>query len=234
MSMVHASSGLVHPPSKHLKSEVAIVCGIARAVLLDDGIIDWSGFEADYDLIRDRIEDVFPVLFQDFNRRIRQPGGFHLTNPPRDRVWNTPSGRANFLVFAGVAEDERIDNPSMLRLATLRSHNQYNTTIYGLDDRYRGVFGGRMVVFMNEQDMKERGIAPDSVVDLEGVADDGRTRIVQGFKVKPYHLPRGSIGAYYPETNPLLALDHHDAKSKCPAAKSIPVLVRPSATQPAA
>jgi molybdopterin-dependent oxidoreductase alpha subunit len=227
MSMVHASGGLVHPPSKQLKSEIAIVCGIAKATLLDDGIIDWSGFEENYDLIRDRIEDVFPSLFGDFNRRIRQPGGFHLTTPPRDRVWNTPTGRANFLVFEGVVEDPSVDDASVLRLATLRSHNQYNTTIYGLDDRYRGVFGGRMVVFMNEIDMKARGIEPDSLVEIESLAGDGRKRLVRGFKAKPYAIPQGSIGAYYPETNPLLPLAYYDQKSKTPAAKSIPVLVRP-------
>ena len=226
MSMVHASAGLVHPPSGELKSEVAIVCGIASATLPHDGI-DWSAFEENYDLIRDRIEDIFPALFRDFNRRIRQPGGFHLPIPPRDRVWNTPTGRANFLTFEGVAENPPVDGASVLRLATLRSHNQYNTTIYGLDDRYRGVFGGRMVVFMNEIDMKERGIAPDALVEIESVADDRQRRVVRGFKARPYSIPRGSIGAYYPETNPLLPLGYHDLKSKTPAAKSIPVLVRP-------
>jgi formate dehydrogenase major subunit len=226
MSMVHASAGLVHPPSKHLKSEVAIVCGIARATLRDDGI-DWLGFEENYDLIRERIEDVFPALFRDFNQRIRQPGGFHLPIAPRERIWHTPTGRANFLVFPGVAEDPPVDGVSVLRLATLRSHSQYNTTIYGLDDRYRGVFGGRMVVFMNEIDMKERGIAPGTLVEIESLAGDGQKRVVRGFKVRPYAIPQGSIGAYYPETNPLLPLSHHDVKSKTPAAKSIPVLVRP-------
>jgi molybdopterin-dependent oxidoreductase alpha subunit len=225
MSMVHASRGLVHPPSDKLKSEVAIVCGIARATLADDPI-DWSAFEANYDLIRDRIEAVFPALFRDFNRRIRQPGGFHLPTSPRELVWNTPTGRANFLLFEGVAEDPPVDCASMLRLATLRSHNQYNTTIYGLDDRYRGVFGGRMVVFMNEIDMKERGIAPDDLVEIESLADDRQKRVVRGFKARPYSIPRGSAAAYYPETNPLLPLAHHDVKSKTPAAKSIPVLVR--------
>jgi molybdopterin-dependent oxidoreductase alpha subunit len=227
MSMVHASAGLVRPPSMHLKSEVAIVCGIASATLLEAGIIDWSSFEDNYDLIRERIEEVFPVLFRDFNRRIRQPGGFHLPTPPRDLVWKTSTGRANFLVFEGIAEDPRVDNASVLRLATLRSHNQYNTTIYGLDDRYRGVFGGRMVVFMNEVDMKTRGIASGAVVEIESLADDDQTRIVRGFKVLPYDIPQGSMGAYYPETNSLLPLAHHDVKSKTPASKSIPVLVRP-------
>jgi molybdopterin-dependent oxidoreductase alpha subunit len=227
MSMVHASAGFLQPPSEQLKSEVAIVCGIARATLPDDRIIDWSAFEESYDVIRERIEEVFPALFRDFNRRIRQPGGFHLPIPPRDRVWNTPTGRANFLVFDGIAEDPPFADASVLRLTTLRSHDQYNTTIYGLDDRYRGVFGGRMVVFMNEIDTIERGIAPEALVEIESLADDGQKRVVRGFKARPYGIPRGSIGAYYPEANPLLPLAHHDVKSKTPAAKSIPVLVRP-------
>jgi molybdopterin-dependent oxidoreductase alpha subunit len=226
MSMVHASAGFARPPSEHLKSEVAIVCGIAKATLPDD-LIDWSKFETNYDLIRDRLEAVFPALFRDYNRRIREPGGFHLPVPPRDLVWNTPTGRANFLIFDNVAEDLSRDDASVLRLATLRSHNQYNTTVYGLDDRYRGVFGGRMVVFMNEADMKARGISADALVDIEAVSDDGQKRVVRGFKVRPYNIPKGSIGAYYPETNPLLPLAHHDRKSKTPAAKSIPVLVKP-------
>jgi molybdopterin-dependent oxidoreductase alpha subunit len=227
MSMVHASAGFARPPSEHLKSEVAIVCGIAKATLQDDHLIDWSEFEVNYDAIRDRMEAVFPSLFRDYNKRIRQPGGFHLPVPPRDLVWNTPTGRANFLIFDNMAEDLSRDGASVLRLATLRSHNQYNTTVYGLDDRYRGVFGGRMVVFMNEADMKDRGIAAGDLVDIEAVTDDGQKRIVRGFKVRPYNIPKGSIGAYYPETNPLLSLAHHDWKSKTPAAKSIPVLVRP-------
>jgi anaerobic selenocysteine-containing dehydrogenase len=147
-------------------------------------------------------------------------------------VWKTPSGRANFLVFDGIDEEPPVSHPAMLRLATLRSHDQYNTTIYGLDDRYRGVFGGRMVVFMNAADMKERDIAPEMLVEIEAPADDGRQRIVRGFKARPYEIPRDSIGAYYPECNPVLALAHHDLKSKTPAAKSIPVLVRPQSAHP--
>jgi len=228
MSMVHASNGLVEPPSPMLKSEVAIVCGIALATLGDCGI-DWDGFEADYNLIRDKIAEVFPALFHDFNTRIKQKGGFHLKNGARDREWKTASGKANFLVFDGLAEDPHVENPHMLRLATLRSHDQYNTTIYSLDDRYRGVFGGRMVVFMNAEDMAARNIAPDSLVELESLADDDATRKVTGFKAKPYNIPRGSIAAYYPETNNLLPLAFHDTQAKTPAAKSIPVLARPAA-----
>ena len=225
MSMVHASSGLVEPPSEHLKSEVAIVCGMAKATLLDCGI-DWDSFAADYNRIRDKIEEVFPDLFADFNDQIRCPGGFHLTNPPRQRVWNTATGRANFLVFSGVDEDPPVSDPTMLRLATLRSHDQYNTTIYGLDDRYRGVFGGRMVVFMNEADMQARGITEGDIVEIESLAEDRERQVVGGFWAKPHSIPVGSIGAYYPETNPLLPLAYHDLKSGTPAAKSIPVLVR--------
>jgi formate dehydrogenase major subunit len=226
MSMVHASSGLITPPSEHLKSEVAIVCGMAKATLPDCGI-DWDFYASDYNRIRDKIEAVFPDLFANFNEKIRHPGGFHLTNPPRQRVWNTPTGRANFMAFPGVEEDCPVADPAVLRLATLRSHGQYNTTIYSLDDRYRGVFGGRMVVFMNEADMQTRGIAEGDEVEIESLAEDGKRRVVGGFWVKTHSIPVGSIGAYYPETNPLLPLAYHDLKSGTPAAKSIPVLVRP-------
>src|SRR5208283_1338224 len=163
------------------------------------------------------------------------PGGFHLTNPPRQRVWNTPTGRANFLVFPRVEEDCPTSDPAMLQLATIRSHDQYNTTIYSLNDRYRGVFGGRMVVFMNADDMADRGILPDSLVELESVTEGGDVRrSASGFKVRPYNIPRGSIAAYYPETNGLLPLSYHDKKSKTPSAKSIPVVVRPMAGRAAA
>jgi molybdopterin-dependent oxidoreductase alpha subunit len=225
MSMVHASSGLVTPPSEHLRSEVAIVCGMANATLPDRGI-DWCFYIEDYSRIRDKIEAVFPELFARFGERIREPGGFHLTNPPRQLVWNTATGRANFLVFPGVDEDPSVFDPAALRLTTMRSHDQYNTTIYSLDDRYRGVFGGRMVVFMNEADMHTLQIAPGTLVEIESLAGDGKKRIVRGFSAKPHDIPAGSVGAYYPEANPLLPLAWHDLKSGTPAAKSIPVLVR--------
>jgi formate dehydrogenase major subunit len=214
----------VEPPSPHLKSEVAIVCGMAKATLPNCGI-DWDFFVTDYNRIRDKIEQVFPQLFADFNERVRRPGGFHLTNLPRQRVWETPTGRANFMLFHGVSEDDPVSDPAMLRLATLRSHDQYNTTVYSLDDRYRGVFGGRMVVFMNEGDMRARDIAEGDLVELESLADN-QGRVVRGFWAKTHNIAPGSIGAYYPETNPLLPLTFYDVKSGTPAAKSIPVLVR--------
>jgi len=225
MSMVHASGGLLAPGSEHLKSEVAIVCGMARATLTDR-TVDWQSFEDDYDLIRDKIEEVFPDLFKDFNAKIRKPGGFRLANGASERVWRTSTGKARFLVFRGVDEDPPSPHPEMLRLATIRSHDQYNTTIYSMDDRYRGVYGTRTVVFMNKDDMAARGIASQALVEIEALNDDGVERRIRGFAALPYDIPRGSIAAYYPEANPLLALAHHDAKSGTPAAKSIPVTVR--------
>ncbi len=225
MSMVHASGGLLAPGSEQLKSEVAIVCGMARATLTDT-TVDWQSFEDDYDLIRDKIEQVFPDLFKDFNSKIRKPGGFRLANGASERVWRTSTGKARFLVFRGVDEDPPVPHPEMLRLATIRSHDQYNTTIYSMNDRYRGVYGTRTVVFMNEDDMTARDIAPRALVEIETLSDDGVERRVSGFAALPYDIPRGSIAAYYPETNPLLALAHHDVKSGTPAAKSIPVIVR--------
>ena len=225
MSMVHASGGLLSPGSEHLKSEVAIVCGMARATLTS-ATVDWQSFEDDYDLIRDKIEEVFPDLFKDFNAKIRKPGGFRLANGASERVWRTSTGKARFLVFRGVDEDPPSPHPEMLRLATIRSHDQYNTTIYSMDDRYRGVYGTRTVVFMNKDDMAARGIASQALVEIEALNDDGVERRIPGFAALPYDIPRGSIAAYYPEANPLLALAHHDAKSGTPAAKSIPVIVR--------
>ena len=225
MSMVHASGGLLSPGSEHLKSEVAIVCGMARATLTH-ARVEWQSFEDDYDLIRDKIEEVFPDLFKDFNAKIRKPGGFRLANGASERVWRTSTGKARFLVFRGVDEDPPSPHPEMLRLATIRSHDQYNTTIYSMDDRYRGVYGTRTVVFMNKDDMAARGIASQALVEIEALNDDGVERRIRGFAALPYDIPRGSIAAYYPEANPLLALAHHDEKSGTPAAKSIPVIVR--------
>ena len=232
MSMVHASGGLVEPPSPALKSEVSIICGIARSTLPGSGI-DWDGFECNYDLIRDKIEAVFPALFADFNARIRVPGGFHLHNGPRHLEWKTATGRANFLVCAGVAENPEIADPRALLMATIRSHDQYNTTIYSLDDRYRGVFGGRLVVFMNRDDMADRHIQADQLVELESVTSGGDVRrTASGFKARPYNIPRrGRSPPTIPKTNGLMPLSHHDKKSKTPSAKSIPVIVRPMVGQ---
>jgi hypothetical protein len=176
MSMVHASSGRNKPASAQLLSEVAIVAGIAKATLGGRTVVDWDGLVADYDRIHDAIEEVFPI-FQGYNARIRVPGGFHLTSTARERIWATPSGKANFLVFEGCGEDPPQSAPDFLWLSTIRSHDQYNTTLYSMSDRYRGVFGQRDVVFLNEYEMKKRGFADGDRVDLITESSDASSAI---------------------------------------------------------
>ena len=223
MSMVHASKGLNAPASEHLKSEPAIVAGIARAVLGEDDAVDWSGLIADYDQIRELIARVFPGTFDNYNERVRVPGGFRLPVPPSDRVWKTASGKANFLVHAPKAGDPRQGDPEVMILTTLRSHDQYNTTIYGQDDRYRGVFGRRDVVFANPDDIATRGLTSGDRIDLAAAFDTGAERVVRGFTIVARDIPRGCLAAYYPETNILVDLDDRDTRSGTPAYKSVPV-----------
>jgi molybdopterin-dependent oxidoreductase alpha subunit len=226
MSMVHASAGRNTPASDHLMSEPAIIAGVALATLGDRTLVDWNGLVADYDRIRDAIEAVFPI-FQGFNARIRVRGGFHLTSSARERIWATPSGKANFLVFKGVGEDPPEADPDFLWLSTVRSHDQYNSTLYSMSDRYRGVFGQRDVVFLNEYEMRKRGLADGDRVDLITESTDGVERIVRNFRVVGYSFPNGCCAAYYPETNPLVPLYAHDPLSFTPSYKGIPIrLVR--------
>ncbi|HDR9224343.1 TPA: FdhF/YdeP family oxidoreductase [Burkholderia vietnamiensis] len=232
MSMVHASAGRNAPASAHLRSEPAIVAGIARATLGHASRVPWEQLVANYDRIRDAIETVLPI-FQAYNERIRVPGGFHLASTARERVWATPSGRANFFVFSGLDEDLHHDDPDALRLTTMRSHDQYNTTLYSHSDRYRGVFGQRDVVFMNPRELGRRNLHPGERVDIVALAADGIERIVRGFKVVEYSLPDGCCGAYYPEANPLVPLDAFDPQSRTPSYKSVPVkVVRAAAVGP--
>lgn len=224
MSMVHASLGLNPPASEHLKSEPAIVAGLARAVLGERSVVDWDWMIADYDRIREAIEDVFPI-FQGYNARIRVPGGFHLTSTARERIWATPSGKANFLVHPGLGEDPALSDPDALRMTSMRSHDQYNTTIYSLSDRYRGVFGQRDVVFLNSEEIARRGLEAGDRVDLVAVTDDGVERRLRGFQVVPHALPAGSCAAYYPETNPLVPLHARDPMSFTPSYKSFAVRI---------
>jgi molybdopterin-dependent oxidoreductase alpha subunit len=226
MSMVHASRGFLKPPSDELRSEPAIVAGIAMATLGDKYGIDWTGMVANYDRIRDKIEEVFPD-FRDFNRRVRKPGGFRLTVAASDREWKTQSGKAQFLVAPGLDEDARLHDPEALVLTTLRSHDQYNTTIYGMDDRYRGVFGRRDVIFMNQQDLASRGLRDGDVIDIHAIADT-KGKKVSGFTAVAYDIPVGSIAGYYPEMNRVIALADHDRRSGTPAYKGVPVKVEKS------
>ncbi|GJD49429.1 Protein YdeP [Methylobacterium crusticola] len=225
MSMVHASAGRNAPASAHLRSETAIVAGLARATLGPASTIPWEHLTADYDRIRTAIEAVFPI-FQGYNARIRVRGGFHLTSLARERIWATPSGKAEFAVYEGLEEDPHQDDPEALWLTTLRSHDQYNTTLYSLSDRYRGVFGQRMVVFLNEAEMGRRGLRAGDAVALETLSTDGVSRVVEGFKVVPYRLPDGCCGAYYPEANPLVPLYARDPQSGTPSYKAVPVRIR--------
>ncbi len=219
MSMVHASHGKLKPASPALLSEPAIVAGIAKAAV-PTAPVDWDGLVADYDRIRDKIEDVFPD-FKDFNARVRIPGGFRLRVGASNRIWDTPDGKAHFLVHPGVDEDDGQDD-TPLTLTTVRSHDQYNTTIYGLNDRYRGVTGRRDVIFANADDLAAMGLAHGDLVDV--VARSGRVLAKQ--TVLAHAISRGSVAAYYPEANGLIALDDYDRQSGTPSYKSVPVTLR--------
>ncbi|TIN69220.1 MAG: FdhF/YdeP family oxidoreductase [Mesorhizobium sp.] len=224
MSMVHASRGFLNPPGKAVRSEPAIIAGIAKATLGDRHGIDWDGMIANYDRIRDKIEEVFPD-FSGFNMRVRKPGGFRLDVAASSRRWNTPDGKANFLTSPGLSEDWSADG-GVLTLTTIRSHGQYNTTIYDLDDRYRGVFGRRDIVFMNAEDLALRGLRDGDRIDVLGLigAPDDR-HIARGYTAVAYDIPRGSIAGYYPEMNVVMSLHHYDRQSGTPSYKAIPVRI---------
>lgn len=220
MSMVHASSGKLKPASPLLRAEPAIVAGMAKATLKTTRV-DWMHLVADYDRIRDLIEQTIPG-FEDYNARIRVPGGFRMPLPPTKRIWPTATGKAMFSVFEGVNEDVSGEGDNVLRLITLRSHDQYNTTIYALDDRYRGVFGRRDVLFMNEADMAQSGLEHGDRVDIE-TALPGSAQRLEDITVVAYAIAPGSVGAYYPEANVLVPLDYLDKESGTPSYKSVPV-----------
>ena len=233
MSMVHASRGTLPPASSLLKSEPAIVAGIARATL-PDSKIDWDWYIADYSRIRDAIEAVFPD-FDNYNERVRVPRGFRLDIPAGRREWRTASGKANFIVFDSARQRPlaREDAKDALVLATVRSHDQYNTTIYGKNDRYRGITGRRDVVFVNAADLAERGLEHGDLIDIEAVAEcehAGAPRIVRDFVAVAFDIARGSVAAYYPEANGLVALANYDSQSGTPSYKSVPVVLRRAAS----
>ncbi|NLA68612.1 MAG: FdhF/YdeP family oxidoreductase, partial [Gammaproteobacteria bacterium] len=227
MSMVHLSSGIRPPASDTLLSEPAIVAGLARATLGARSRVDWAWLVEDYDRIRDLIARVFDDC-HDFNERVRVPGGSRLSNRARDRRWYTPTGRAAFIP-ARVPVDNPIHRARrehgrkpVFTLATVRAHDQYNTTVYGLDDRYRGVFGERRVLFINAADIAALGMAAGDRVDLESLCEDRVRRRAPGFLLVEYDIPRGCLAAYYPETNPLVPLSSFAEGSRTPTSKSVP------------
>jgi molybdopterin-dependent oxidoreductase alpha subunit len=229
MSMVHLSRGSLHPPSDQVRSEVAIVCQLARALLGPDHPVPWEQFNSDYDAVRDAIAAVVPG-FDDYNRKVRAPDGFQLPHGPRDaREFPTSTGKANF--SANPLEWVPVP-PGRLILQTMRSHDQYNTTIYGLDDRYRGVKDGRRVVFVNPADIERFGLKDGDRVDLvsEFTNGDGQLqeRRAKDFMVVAYSTPQGNAAAYYPETNPLVPLDHTAARSNTPVSKAIVIRLEPA------
>ncbi|MFC5578833.1 FdhF/YdeP family oxidoreductase [Lysobacter niabensis] len=225
MSMVHLSAGMNPPASEQLLSEPAIIARLAAATL-PHSRTPWLALVEDYDRIRERIARVVDG-FEDFNARVRTAGGFHLHHPNRERAFPTRDGRAQFVVHPLTAATGMEDAP--LTLMTVRSHDQYNTTVYGLDDRYRGVHGLRRVCFISREDLQRHGFGDGELVDIVSVWNEAggvREREVHGFRLVEYDIPPGCLAAYFPETNPLVPLDSYAERARTPASKSIPVRLR--------
>ena len=225
MGIVQASRGVLPPASSELLSEPAIVARLARATLGDRGPVAWEELAGDYDRIRDAIERVIPG-FERYNERMRVPGGFHLPNAARDRVFRTATAKARFTVHP---LPTRALAPGELVLTTVRAHDQFNTTIYAPNDRYRGVRGGRRVIFLHPDDIRERNLAAEVAVDITS-HHGGETRCARNFRVVPYDVPRGCAAAYFPEANVLVPHDHVAAGSNTPASKAIVITVRRAAS----
>ncbi|NEI36090.1 FdhF/YdeP family oxidoreductase [Rhizobium leguminosarum] len=227
MSMVHGSAGINRPASPHLLSEVAIIAGIAQATV-GSAVVDWAELADDHDRIRDHIEATIPG-FENYNTRLRKPRGFHLRNTAAHREWDTPAGKASF--SSGALPEETVHQRARkgegrFALQTFRSHDQYNTTVYGLDDRYRGVYGERQVIFIHPADLEAMNAKAGDRIDVVGEHDDGIERIAENFRFVPYDIPRGSIAGYYPELNVLVPLGSAGTESDTPTSKSIMVSFR--------
>jgi molybdopterin-dependent oxidoreductase alpha subunit len=225
---MHGSRGVVQPASAHLRSEIAIVAGIAKATLDDNPALAWDRWCGNYALIRDEIAAIYPEIFHDFNARMYTPGGFRRPMPAAQRQWKTPNGKANFIVPRGLQEDPDmpVQSADVLRLMTMRSDDQFNTTVYSLNDRFRGVYGTRKVLLMNLIDIQRLGFSAGDEVVAITVAKDNVSRSVSQLRVTPYDIPEGCVAGYYPELNPLIPLWHHAEESQVPAAKSIPIILR--------
>lgn len=228
----HASHGQVEPAGPNILSEPKIVAELAKATLGNNRTPNWDVWSDNYALVRDAIATTYSEIFADFNSRISNPRGFDRPIPARERKWKTKSGKANFIAPSCLSEDPDLPQrrDGVLTLITVRSNDQFNTTIYGYEDRLRGIYGTREVVLMHEADMERLGIADGEIVDIVGDAGDGVDRVVCGFRATQYDIPHGSCAGYYPECNPLLPLWHHALRSHVPAAKSIPVRIRKHTT----
>lgn len=221
MGVVHQSQGRLEPASPDLLSEVAIICRMAQAALTTNSQVPWNELENNYDLIRDRIEQVVPG-FDNFNKQARQPGGFYLPNGVKERQFNTVSGKAEITV--NPLDPIKVQAGQLL-LQTFRSHDQFNTTIYGNNDRYRGVKNERRVIFMNVDDMKERDLVAEQPVDITSHFN-GETRTAQLFLAIPYETPKGCAAAYYPEANVLVPIQAKAKVSQTPTSKSVVITVQ--------
>jgi molybdopterin-dependent oxidoreductase alpha subunit len=224
-SMISGSIGHRTPSSPHLKSELAIVAGMADALLPANPRLKWRDWTADYGLVRDLIEATYPDDFHDYNARMFNPGGFYRGNSAHHRIWKTESGKAVFTTPDCLTAVGFQDKPGRYRLLTMRSNDQFNTTIYGYSDRFRGIEGTRDVVLMNPDDIVAAGLSSDQTVRLISDAGDGIDRALGGLKIIAYRIPSGTIASYYPECNVLISIDNHDTMSKTPASKSIPVRI---------
>ncbi len=226
LSNVYASVGKGNPPSSKLKSEVAIVAGMAKATLPPNPRVDWDGWTADYDRIRDLIAETFPDDFHDFNARKDKSGGFWRGNAARERDWQTESGKAHFTAPTVLSALARDPVEGRMTLVTLRSNDQFNTTVYGFSDRLRGLEGPRNILLINHEEMGRQGLSEGQRVALVSDAEDGIAREVDNLIVTPFDLPNGCVAGYYPELNPLVPLSLHEEKSQTPAYKGAPVRIR--------
>ena len=220
MGIVSSTKGILEPCSNHLMSEVAVVCGIAHATLKGRTKINWLKYKDDYSLVRNDIQEVVEG-FKDYNARLKQPSGFYLPNGARERKFKTKTGKANFTI--NKLPEWKL-NKGELIMMTIRSHDQFNTTIYGLNDRYRGIYNERRIILMNREDMKVRGLEEQQIVDLKSVFN-GVERFAKNFKVVGYDIPKNCCATYFPETNVLVPIDSFAHTAKTPASKSVAITV---------
>jgi molybdopterin-dependent oxidoreductase alpha subunit len=226
---IHASHGRATPASPHLLSEPKIIAELAKATLKPNPKLDWDHWVADYSRIRDAIEATYPDQFRDFNKRFGTPGGFPRPLAARERKWNTKTGKANFISPKSLRRPDTRDD-GVYQLITVRSNGQFNTSVYRTDDRLRGIYGTRMVVMMNPDDMARLHVVAGEEVTLSGAAGDQVKREMHGFRVVPYNIPSGCVAGYYPECNALIPLWHYAEESKVPAYKSVPVHIQKNGT----
>jgi molybdopterin-dependent oxidoreductase alpha subunit len=229
-SCIRAWRGVARPVGNTVRSEPWIIAELAKATLPANPKLDWDAWVADYGRVRDAIATTYPETFHGFNVRMLEPGGFHRPLGASERKWDTPTGKANFIVPTTLSTDDDVEQDperrEVLQLMTLRSNDQFNTTVYGYNDRFRGIHGTRSVLLMHRNDIARLGLEEGDRVQAITAVDDGVHREVGPLRVTPYDIPEGCCAGYYPECNPLIPLWHHAEQSKVPAAKSIPVMLR--------